>query len=78
MAGCDLNPQNGSVTVALPNGNFKVSKVILCPDPPYVSAEHPYTGRTLDVGEGAIMLGKMSLPGTGKLSPSTGLSRIMD
>ena len=39
MAGCDLNPQNVSVTVVLPNGNFTVSKVFRCPDLPYVRAE---------------------------------------
>jgi IS605 OrfB family transposase len=39
MGGCDLNPQNISVTVVLPNGNFKVAKVFWCPDLPYVSEE---------------------------------------
>ncbi|WP_312284052.1 hypothetical protein [Candidatus Igneacidithiobacillus taiwanensis] len=39
MAGCDLNPQNVSVTVVLPNGNFKASRVFWCPDLPYVRAE---------------------------------------
>ncbi|WP_201721847.1 hypothetical protein, partial [Desulfotomaculum copahuensis] len=38
MAGIDLNPQNISVTIVSPDGNFKTSRVFHCPDLPAVKA----------------------------------------